>query len=295
MIGRRRPILEDAAVTGVTPAKRLLVNLFMVAVLAYFMLPLVWVLIASTKSNGDLFTTFGLWFGKTFELFDNIGDLFSKDGGIFSRWLLNTAYYAGFSALGAAVTSAMAGYALSKYRFRGRGLILAITLGAIIVPPQTLVLPTFLMLSKIDLAGSTWSVILPMMVNPIGVFLMKVYADSAVPDELIEAARVDGAGDLRIFWTIAFRLLLPGVITVFLLTFVANWNNFFLPLVMLTNDHLYPVTVGLANWNKLAAAGLEVSYSTVVTGALISIIPVMAVFVIMQRYWQSGLTAGGVK
>ncbi len=295
MIGRRRPILEDAAVTGVTPAKRLLVNLFMVAVLAYFMLPLVWVLIASTKSNGDLFTTFGLWFGKTFELFDNIGDLFSKDGGIFSRWLLNTAYYAGFSALGAAVTSAMAGYALSKYRFRGRGLILAITLGAIIVPPQTLVLPTFLMLSKIDLAGSTWSVILPMMVNPIGVFLMKVYADSAVPDELIEAARVDGAGDLRIFWTIAFRLLLPGVITVFLLTFVANWNNFFLPLVMLTNDHLYPVTVGLANWNKLAAAGLEVSYSTVVTGALISIIPVMAVFVVMQRYWQSGLTAGGVK
>lgn len=295
MIGRRHAVAAHPGERGVGPVQRVTINFLMVCVLGYFLLPLLWVMFAATKSNRDLFTTFGLWFGHGFELFDNLDDLFARDGGIFARWMLNTAIYSGTAAIGTAVTSAMAGYALAKYRFRGRGLILAVTLGAIMVPPQTLVLPIFFMLSKLEATGSPLSVIVPMIPSPIGVYLMKAYAESAVPDELIDAARVDGDGDVRIFWAIAFRLLVPGVATVFLLTFVANWNNFFLPLVMLNDNDLFTVGVGLTNWSQLAGAGLEVPYSIVSTGALVSILPVILVFAVMQRSWKSGLATGGLK
>lgn len=286
-------VASSAAV--VSRRHRLIVNGAMLLALAYFLLPLVWVLIASTKSNRDLFGTFSLWFGGSFQLFTNIGDLFSKDDGIYLRWLLNTAVYTTVSAFGAALFSAMAGFALSKYRFRGRSLIMAITIGAIMVPPQILVLPTFLLLSRVGMTGTAASVILPMMVSPIGVFLMKTYADAAVPDELLDAAKVDGSGDLRAFWTIALRLMAPGFVTVFLLVFVANWNNYFLPLVMLSDDTMYPVTVGLTNWITLGGLGQQVSYSIVVTGALFAILPVILVFVSLQRFWQGGLTMGSGK
>jgi multiple sugar transport system permease protein len=293
---RTRPLALDAPAGNVVrPSRKLLVNLFMIVALAYFLLPLVWVMLSATKDSRDLFDTFGLWFGDSFHLFGNLDELFAKDGGIFGRWLLNTVYYSTVAALGAAVFSAMAGYALAKYRFRGRGLVMALTIGSIMVPPQTLVLPTFLLLAKVDLTGTALSVIVPMMVSPVGVFLMKVYAESAVPDELLDAARVDGSGDVRIFWTIAFRLLMPGVVTVFLLSFVANWNNFFLPLVMLSDDQDYPVTVGLTIWNALATHGQDVSYAVVIAGSLVAIVPVILVFVLMQRYWESGLALGSVK
>jgi multiple sugar transport system permease protein len=274
---------------------RTLVTAFMCLSLAYFMVPLVWVVLSATKSDTDLINTFGLWFSPHFALFDNVQSLFSADGGIFSHWMLNSAFYSLTSAALAALLSATAGYVLSKHRFRGRGAVLALTIGAVMIPPQALVLPTFLMLSKVHMTGTALSVILPTAVSPIGVFLVKTYADSAVPDALLDAARIDGASDTKIFWTIALRLLMPAVVTVFLLAFVANWNNYFLPLVMLNSDSAYPVTVGLAHWNQVANAGLQVPYSVVVTGAMMAIVPVIAVFAGTQRYWQGGLAAGGVK
>ncbi|MGN6187868.1 MAG: carbohydrate ABC transporter permease [Conexibacter sp.] len=289
---RSRPLAEpDAPSAG----GRMLVTILMLAALGYFMVPLVWVALSATKTDTDLINTFGLWPGPHFALLRNVRELFATSGGIFGRWMLNSAFYTVTSAALAALLSAMAGYVLSKHRFRGRGLLLAITIGAIMVPPQTLVLPTFLMLSKAHMTGTALSVILPMAVSPIGVFLVKTYADAAVPDALLDAARIDGASDTKVFWTIALRLLMPAVVTVFLLAFVANWNNYFLPLVMLSDDHAYPVTVGLANWNQVANAGLKVPYSVVVTGALAAIVPVIAVFAGTQRYWQGGLTTGGVK
>ena len=126
---------------------------------------------------------------------------------------------------------------------------------------------------------------------------MRIYAESAVPTELIEAARIDGAGEFMIFRRIAFRLLTPGFVTVLLFTFVATWNNYFLPLVLFCDEKWYPLTVGLAQWQNQATAGggATAAFNLVITGSLISVVPLIIAFVFLQRFWQSGLGAGGVK
>ncbi|MGK9148042.1 carbohydrate ABC transporter permease [Plantibacter flavus] len=265
--------------------------------LAYFLLPLVWLVISSTKTNADLFSTFGLWFGRTFELFTNIGQLFTFQDGIFLRWMGNTIFYAVTSAVGAALLATMCGYALAKYTFRGRSVIFGLILGAVMVPLTALAIPTYLLFSAANLVDTPWAVILPSLVSPFGVYLMRVYAADAVDDSLIEAARIDGAGELRIFATIAMRLLAPGLVTVLLFALVSTWNNYFLPLIMLNDPSLFPSTVGLAQWQQAATGGggAQVLFSTVLTGSFVSIIPLVVAFLFLQRFWQSGLSAGGVK
>jgi multiple sugar transport system permease protein len=154
-----------------------------------------------------------------------------------------------------------------------------------------------LLLSKVGLTNTAWAVILPSMVTPFGVFLMRVYAEQAISDDLLDAARVDGAGELRIFWSIVLRLLTPGFVTVLLLSFVGTWNNYFLPLLVENNPSYYPLTVGLANWNYLANgfSGSQLLFTLVITGSLISVIPLVIGFLFLQRYWQGGLTFGSLK
>lgn len=263
----------------------------------YFVVPLFWLVVASTKNNTDLFTSFGLWFGKTFSLFQNLGDVFSASGGIYLRWALNTVLYAGVSAVGASLLATMAGYAFAKYDFPGGKALFSVVLGAIMIPLTALAIPTYLLFSSASLTNTPWAVILPSLVSPFGVFLMRVYAADAVPDSLIEAARVDGAGEFRIFWQVSLRLLGPGVVTVFLFALVATWNNYFLPLIMLNTQELYPLTVGLAQQQSASAAGggAQALFSTVITGSLVSVIPLVVAFLYLQRYWQTGLATGGVK
>jgi multiple sugar transport system permease protein len=264
---------------------------------AYFVLPLLWLVIASTKTNADLFTTFGLWFSGNFALWDNIVAVFQYENGLFSRWMLNSAYYAGVAALAAALLSAMAGYAFAKYEFKGKRLLFSVALGAIMIPATALALPQYILASSFQLTDSPLAVILPAVASPIGVFIMRVYAQDAVPDSLIEAARMDGASELRIFVQIALRLMGPGFVTVLLFSLVGAWNNYLLPLLMIRTDDLYPVTVGLAHLNAQIAGsgGTSVIFSTVITGALLSVIPLMLAFGYLQRYWQNGLTAGSIK
>jgi multiple sugar transport system permease protein len=284
------------AVRAGTTRRRAFPTLLLLVFLVYFLLPLFWLAVSSTKSNDDLFSTFGLWFAA-FHLTQNLRDVFTYDGGVFLTWLGNTAYYSIASAVGAALVSTLAGYAFAKYRFPGRGLLFAVVLGSIMIPQTALVIPIYLMLSKVGIINTPLAVILPSLVSPFGVYLMRVYAEQAVPDELLDAARVDGAGELRIFWSVAFRILAPGFVTVLLLSFVATWNNYFLPLVVLSDQKLFPLTVGLAQWNSLASAGggSQVLYSIVITGALVAIVPVAAAFLFLQRYWQGGLTFGSLK
>ncbi len=263
----------------------------------YFIVPLIWLFMSSTKDNSDLFTTFGLWFGEDFNLFQNIVDVFTYQDGIYLRWSLNTIMYAGMSAIGATVLATMAGYAFAKYRFPGDKLLFSITLGAIMIPLTALAIPTYLLFSSAGLTNTPWAVILPSLVSPFSVFLMRVYTADAVPDSLIEAARVDGAGEFRIFWQVSLRLLAPGMGTVMLFTFVATWNNYFLPLIMLNSGDLLPLTVGLAQQQATSAAGggAQALFSTVITGAFVSIIPLVIAFLYLQRFWQTGLATGGVK
>jgi multiple sugar transport system permease protein len=263
----------------------------------YTFIPLLYVIVSSTKTNADLFGTFGLWFAGDFNLWENLQGLFTYQDGAFARWLLNTFLYAAISGLGAALLATCAGYAFAKYQFRGKTLFFALVLGAVMIPQTALSVPLFLMLSKIGLVNTPIAIILPSMVFPPGVFLMCVYIQDAVSNELIEAGRVDGAGELHIFGKIAFRLLMPGFATVLILAFVSTWNNYFLPLVMLNSSEYFPITVGLSQWYASATSGSggTVLFTIVMAGALVSILPVIAAFLFMQRWWQGGLASGGVK
>jgi multiple sugar transport system permease protein len=278
-------------------SKSTLVTVFMLLFLIYFLLPFFWLIVSATKSNVDLFSTFGLWFAPHFNLFTNLSDLFSRDNGAFLGWLWNTMYYAVCCGLGATFVATIAGYAFTNFSFPGRNLLFAVVLGSIMVPATTLAIPTYLLLSKVGLINTPLAVILPSLVSPFGVYLMRVYTAQSVPNELLDAARIDGAGEFRIFWSVVLRILAPGFITVLLFTFVGTWNNYFLPLLVLSDPNLYPLTLGLASWNAQAAAngGAQVLYSLVVTGALVSILPLIIGFLFLQHYWQGGLTIGSVK
>jgi multiple sugar transport system permease protein len=270
---------------------------FLFVFLAYFLLPLYWLLVSSTKTNSDLFATFGLWFSPHFNLFSNLQQVFTYQDGAYLGWLWNTIYYSVTSAVGATLLATAAGYAFAKYRFAGRTVLFAIILGSIAVPGTALAIPLFLMLSKVHLVNTPLAIILPSLATPFGVYLMRIYAEQALPDELLDAARVDGAGEIRIFWSVALRLLAPGFVTVLLFSFVGTWNNYFLPLLMLSDPSEYPLTLGLAAWNAQASAngGAAVLFTLVITGALVAIIPLIIAFLFLQRFWQAGLTFGSIK
>lgn len=264
--------------------------------LVYTLVPLVWLVINATKSQAALFATPGLWFGGPFVLFDNIVETFTYDDGIFLRWLGNTLLYVVAGAGGATLLATAAGYGLAKYRFAGRRAVFAVILGAIAIPGTALAVPTFLMFSAMGLTNTPWAVIIPSLVSPFGLYLIWVYAIDAVPDELIESARIDGAGEIRIFFSVALRLLMPGIVTVALFAVVSTWNNYFLPLIMINEPSWYPLTVGLNQWSGQGrGAGAEPIYHLVITGSLLTIVPLVAAFLLLQRFWQSGLSAGSVK
>jgi multiple sugar transport system permease protein len=291
------PITARRGRPGESQLTRVITTALLAIFLVYSFLPIFYLVVSSTKNNNDLFTSFGLWFSSAFNLPANLRDVFARDDGVYLNWLWNTTYYSISSAVGAAFVSTIAGYAFAKYRFPGRIPVFAVILGSIMVPQTALAIPTFLLLSKIGLIDTPLAVILPSLVSPFGVYLMRVYAEQSIPDDLLNAARVDGAGELRIFWSVALRVLMPGFVTVLLLSFVATWNNYFLPLVVLSTPELYPLTVGLASWNSLATAGggAQPLYPLVITGALVSIVPIIVAFLFLQRYWQGGLTFGSLK
>ncbi|HEY9371616.1 carbohydrate ABC transporter permease [Streptomyces sp.] len=265
-------------------------------VLLYTLLPLAWLVVNATKDQKGLFDSFGLWFAEDFNLWDNISRTLTYDDGVFVRWLLNTLLYVALGAGGATVLAVLGGYALAKYEFPGRRAVFAVVIGAVAVPGTALAVPTFLMFSNMGLTNTPWAVIIPSLISPFGLYLMWVFAAEAVPAELLEAARIDGSGELRTFFRIALPLLMPGMVTVLLFSMVATWNNYFLPLIMIKDPDWYPLTLGLNAWNAQAqTAGGEAVFDLIITGSLLTIVPIVAVFLLLQRYWQSGLAAGSVK
>jgi multiple sugar transport system permease protein len=262
----------------------------------YFLTPIWWLLVSSTKTGGQITGTAPLWF--TLEsvptFMANLGNLFTYSDGVFGRWLLNSALYAGLGALLGTVIAAMCGYALAKYEFRGREALFNIVLSGVLVPATALALPLFLNFSEVKLTNTLWAVFLPSLVSPFGVYLARIYAAASVPTELLEAARLDGSSEMRTFFTVSTRLMAPALVTIFLFQFVAIWNNFFLPLIMLRDQVLFPVTLGLYAWNSQISQIPELRV-LVIVGALVSILPLIATFLALQRFWSSGLGAGSVK
>jgi multiple sugar transport system permease protein len=258
----------------------------------YFLLPVVWVIVAATKSRSDLFDTFTLAPGTA--LWTNIVDLSAYRSGLFWGWMGNTALYAGLGAALSALLSGLTGYTLAKFRFPGRTAMFSILLAGVMVPGVVLAVPQYLLLSKVGLADTYWSVLLPSIISPFGIYLARIYAAAAVPDSVIEAARADGAGEWRIFRSVALPMMRAGLVTVFLFQFVAIWNNFLLPYIMLSDDRKFPLTVGL--YTLLAqGASQPALYTQVITGSLLSIVPLVALFLSLQRYWRVDLFSGSVK
>ncbi|MGW9182438.1 carbohydrate ABC transporter permease [Agromyces sp. NPDC055661] len=282
--------------SSLRPRKSVAFTLMMSILVIYSLLPLAWLVINATKTQAGLFSSFGLSFGDEFVLFQNIWETLTYRDGIFLRWFGNTLLYVVLGAGGATLLATLAGYGLAKFRFAGRRAIFAVVLGAIAVPGTALAVPTFLMFSQLGLTNTPWAIIIPSLISPFGLYLIWVYAVDSVPTEILEAARMDGAGEFRTFFTISIRLLAPGIVTVLLFTVVATWNNYFLPLIMLSDPTWYPLTVGLNQWSAQATGvSAQPIYNLVITGSLLTIIPIIVAFLGLQRFWQSGLSAGSVK
>ncbi|MEJ5944104.1 carbohydrate ABC transporter permease [Pseudokineococcus basanitobsidens] len=278
------------------PRRSLLLTVLMAVVLVYALVPLVWLVVNATKTQSDLFTSFGLWFSGDVNLLDNVSRTLTYDDGVFGRWFANTLLYVVAGAGGATALAVLGGYGLAKFDFPGKRGVFAVVIGAVAVPGTALAVPTFLMFSQLGITNTPLSVIIPSLISPFGLYLMWTFASEAIPTELMEAARVDGAGELRTFVQVCLPLLAPGIVTVLLFTVVATWNNYFLPLIMLRDPDWYPLTLGLNAWNAQAAtAGGEAIFDLVITGSLLTIVPLVAAFLLLQRFWQSGLAAGGVK
>ncbi|GAB3523473.1 carbohydrate ABC transporter permease [Arthrobacter monumenti] len=285
---------ETKRSTGRPRAATILITGVLVVVALYFLVPVYWVVLAATKTTEDLFASNGFWVGSTFNLWTNVVQVLTFDGGVFVRWFANSVLYAGVGALGATYFAAAGGYALSKYNFRGRNLIFGTVLGGVLVPGTATALPLFLLFSQMGLANTYWSVLLPSLVSPFGLFLCRIYADASVDGSLMEAARLDGASELRIFHTVGLRILTPALVTVFLFQLVSIWNNYFLPLVMLADSNLYPITLGLKNWSTQVER-LPEFYELTTGGVLLSVIPLGIAMIVLQRFWRGGLTEGSVK
>ncbi|MEU5327605.1 MULTISPECIES: carbohydrate ABC transporter permease [Streptomyces] len=269
------------------------VNVVLLIAAVYTLFPLIWLVSAATKDAGNLLggDVFSL---QGFDLAHNLSELTAYQDGIYFRWYGNSLLYAGAGALGCALVSVAAGYAFDKYRFRGKEKLFALVLLGVLLPSTALSLPLYLLAVETGTVNTYWAVLIPALVNPFGVYLSRIFSAGYIPDEVLEAARIDGAGELRAFWSVGLRMVVPGFVTVFLFQFTAIWNNFFLPLVMLSDKDLYPLSLGLYNWHSNANADPSF-YPMVVTGSLLAVTPLIIAFVTLQRHWKAGLTAGSVK
>lgn len=259
---------------------------------AYCLFPVLWVVMASTKNGAELFSTFTL--SPSVHLLDNIAELTGYRDGLYWRWMLNTAIYAGIGSLISTWVSALSGYVLAKFSFPGKKVLFQILLMGVLVPGVILAIPQYFLMAQAGLTNTYWAVLLPQLISPYGIYLARIYAAAAVPTDVVESARIEGAGEMQIFSRIAVPMMLPGLVTIFLFQFVAVWNNFLLPYIMLGDDKLFPITVGL---NGLLNQGATVPamYTLVITGALLSIIPLVAMLLFLQRLWRVDLTSGAVK
>jgi multiple sugar transport system permease protein len=271
----------------------------------FFIAPIVWLVLAPTRSTQGLITGSPFAFGDLHHVALAWKHLDAFSSHIFRRWIGNTLYYALSATAITLAVAVPAGYGLAIGRFPGRKLVLSLTLVVMIVPGAALVLPIFLELNAMHLIGSVLSVILPFSFFPFGVYLAYLYYATALPPGLLDAARVDGCSELQTFLRVALPLAKPVVALVFFFSFVADWNNFFLPYVVLANSNQYPITVGL--WDLLSSTpsfnpavggggqSVKIFKPELALATLIAVVPVAVVFVFSQRALVRGLVGGAIK
>jgi multiple sugar transport system permease protein len=275
--------------------KILCLHAFLILLAIIVLFPFAWLIIASLKSQEDFFSgmfvppgdgLFGLGWDKL--TLDNYKALFKLG---FGNSLVNSVFYASASALFATLISAATGYILAKSRFRGRSFITLIVLGALIIPPTLLIAPSYELLYSLGLLDSIWGLLLPTFAPAFGVFLFRQAVSQSVPDELIEAARIDGCSELTIFLVIVLPLVRPMIGAFMLITFLGMWNNFISPQIILQSESKQPLSVAIAQLRGV----YRTDYGLLMAATVVSVAPVAALFLLLQKQFISGLTSGAVK
>ncbi|MGQ4386189.1 carbohydrate ABC transporter permease [Streptomyces sp. SAS_270] len=280
---------------------RLLTGSVLAAFLAFFVLPVLWLVLAATKTDQQLVHDNPLSFGSFHALKSNWHSLTAFQDNAVMQWLGNSALYAVISLVITLAVAIPAGYALAMTEFRGRHTLLIATLVVMLMPNATLVVPLFLEINAVHLIGTMWSIILPYSFYPFGVYLTYIYFTTAVPKDLLAAARMDGCSEFRVFWHIALPLATPVIALVGFFSFVANWTNYFLPYVMLPESSQMPIQVGVGSllsnvpsFNP-AVGDLAIERPQLALATLVAITPVLVVFLFAQRFLVSGMLAGATK
>lgn len=307
----------NSGVKRTSPYK--VISLIVLVILAIlFAFPLYWIITGAFKTGASINATTPDWFPKEWVL-DNFKKLFSRQtaplwefavpfGSKFSadgkpiiftagpkvpaalRWLVNTVFMAVMAMLITCVTASMAGYALAKKRFKGRVLLFTLIVCAMALPKQVILIPLLREMSSLSLYNTIWAVVFPTVGWPFGVFLMKQFSES-VPGEMLEAARIDGAGEVKTFVNIVTPMIKPGIGALAIFTFINNWNDYFLQLIMLSSTNQITISLGIA---KLQAEN-STDFGLIMAGATLAAIPIIAVFIAFQKYFTQGIAMGAVK
>lgn len=274
----------------------------LLACAVFFGLPIVWLLLATTRPQDGFQGTHPLGFGSLGNIGQAWDNLQTYNDGVFVDWIGNSIFYAGSSVLLALAMSVPAGYAMAKFEFAGRKALLVLTLIGMIIPMAALVLPLYLQMNALGWLGTPASVILPLAFYPFAVYLCYVYYVSSLPDNLLEAGRVDGASEARLFLSVVLPLSKPVIGLVFFFSFVHAWTNFFLPFVMLSDNATFNLQIGLmalmqstSVLNPDAVSGLPIFEPEGALAAVVAVAPVLMAFVVAQPFLGKSDVAGAVK
>ncbi|HKT56509.1 MAG TPA: carbohydrate ABC transporter permease [Microbacterium sp.] len=271
-----------------SPTRLALTYTALAVITVLMLLPFVWVFFGSFKTQGEFFSDPGAWFPKSFQI-KNYISLFADQG--FGGYMVNSIVVSVIVVLANVLFSAMAGYALAKLRFRGKGVIFPLVIVSMIVPYVALFVPQFVIVVQMGLVNTLIAIALPLLVMPLCVFIMRQFAHG-VPFELMEAARLDGAGEARIFFRVFLPLCGPGLATVGILSFLSSWNNFLWPLVVAQSQSVYTAPVGLA---VASQASNTVNFGVLLAGSMVVLLPILILFLFLQKYFIQGVATAGLK
>lgn len=278
--------VKKTDLSGTSTAYKVFAVVILIMLAIFFLFPLYWIVTGSFKSAIDINAKVPVWFPMN-PTMGNYDKLFAKPAFL---WLFNIVFISAMAMILTCITAALAGYALGKKRFYGRTILFTIIICAMALPKQVIVIPLAQEMKLLHMSDTLWAVILPTVGWPFGVFLMKQFSETN-PNEILEAARVDGAGELKTFFSVVFPMIKPGIGALAIFTFVNTWNDYFLQLVMLTSEEKWTLPLAIANMQ----GEMSSDFGLIMAGAALASIPIIVVFIAFQKYFTQGIAMGAVK
>ena len=278
--------VKKTDLSGTSTAYKVFAVVILIMLAIFFLFPLYWIVTGSFKSAIDINAKVPVWFPMN-PTMGNYDKLFAKPAFL---WLFNIVFISAMAMILTCITAALAGYALGKKRFYGRTILFTIIICAMALPKQVIVIPLAQEMKLLHMSDTLWAVILPTVGWPFGVFLMKQFSET-IPNEILEAARVDGAGELKTFFSVVFPMIKPGIGALAIFTFVNTWNDYFLQSVMLTSEEKWTLPLAIANMQ----GEMSSDFGLIMAGAALASIPIIVVFIAFQKYFTQGIAMGAVK